>query len=192
MLNKAINQSNQTVYSFSFSFSLDFLLKMYYDDIYHPVADDGAIDRDLLSDEDETIISRSYINKSDRARRRKMLEDIKKMDPGYRSFYTYTDNAETNERIRVEVYSTDTTPGVKIRDAITGSRYNQKVGSYDEDLYFKVRMSIFKDNSVSTTLFYDSPEAFERHQHTTVKPEEKERWVEKQQERMYVLRNPVE
>ena len=160
---------------------------MYYDDIYHPVADDGAIDRDLLSDEDETIISRSYINKSERARRRKMLEDIKKMDPGYRCFYTYTDNTETSERVRVEVYSTDTTPGVKIRDAITGSRHNQKVGSYDEDLFFKVRMSIFKDNFVSTTLFYDSPEAFERHQHTTVKPEEKERWVEKQQERMYFL-----
>lgn len=165
---------------------------MYYDDIYHPVADDGAVDRDLFSDDDETIISRAYVNKSERARRRKMLEDIKKMDPGYRCFYTYTDNIETQERIKVECYSTDTTPGVKIRDAITGSRYNQIVGSYDEDLYFKVRMSIFKDNSVSTTLFYDSPESFERHQHITVKPEEKERWVQKQQDRMYVLRNPSE
>jgi len=162
---------------------------MYYDDIYHPVADDGAIDHDLLSDEDETIISRSYVNKSERARRKKMLDDIKKSDPGYRCFYTCNEN---NERLKVEVYSTDTTPGVKIRDAITGSRFNQKVGSYDEDLFFKVRMPVFADNSVATTLFYDSPEAFERHQHITVKPEEKTRWVEKQQERMYTLRNPVE
>jgi hypothetical protein len=164
---------------------------MNYDDIYHPVADDGAIDHGILSDEDETIISRVYVSKSDRDRRKKMLEDIKKMDPGYRSFYTYTYNNETQERIKVEVYSTDTTPGLKIRDPITGSRLNQRVGSYDENLFFKVRMTTFKDNSTATTLYYDSPETFERHQHTTVKPEEKERWVEKQQERMYVLRNPT-
>jgi hypothetical protein len=161
---------------------------MYYDDIYHPVADDGAIDHDLLSD-DETIITRSYMNKSERARRKKMLDDIKKSDPGYRCFYTYNEN---NERVKVEVYSTDTTPGVKIRDAITGSRCNQKVGSYDEDLFFKVRMPVFADNSVATTVYYDSHEAFERHQHISLKSEEKTRWVEKQQERMYVLRNPSE
>ena len=160
---------------------------MYYDDIYHPVADDGAIDHDLLSDEDETVISRSYVNKSERARRKKMLEDIKKSDPGYRTFYTYNEN---NERVKVELYSTDTTPGVKIRDPITGSRCNQRVGSYDEDLFFKVRMSIFEDNSVSTTLFYDSPESYERHQHTTVPTERKTAWMEKQQDRMYVLRQP--
>jgi hypothetical protein len=162
---------------------------MYYDDIYHPVADDGAIDHDLLSDDDETIITRSYMNKGERARRRKMLDDIKKSDPGYRCFYTYNEN---NERIKVEVYSTDSTPGAKIRDAITGLRHNQKVGSYDEDLFFKVRMPIFADNSMATTVYYDSPEAFERHQHISLKPEEKARWSEKQQERMYILRNPSE
>jgi hypothetical protein len=53
-------------------------------------------------------------------------------------------------------------------------------------------MPVFADNSMATTVYYDSPEAFERHQHISLKPEEKARWSEKQQERMHILRNPSE
>jgi len=162
---------------------------MNYDDIYHPVADDGAIDHGLLSDEDETIISRVYVSKSDRDRRKKMLDEIKKSDPGYRCFTAYNEN---KERVKVEVYSTDTTPGLKIRDPITGSRLNQRVGSYDENLFFKVRMTTLKDNSITTTVYYDSPEAFERHQYATVSDDTKLKWVEQHQQRMYELRNPTD
>jgi len=60
--------------------------------------------------------------------------------------------------------------GSTIRNAVTGEKYyGHRVGSKREDLYFKTRICTgeFKsDNPV--TLFYDSVEQYERHQHCAV------------------------
>jgi hypothetical protein len=70
--------------------------------------------------------------------------------------------------------------GFRIRNAITGEKSNSYlVGSSNEDLYFKVVNSTGELGQESQTLFYDSPEQFEKHMFTTVSQTIKEKWNEK-------------
>jgi hypothetical protein len=108
-------------------------------------------------------------------KQRKMLEDIKKMDKGYHKVYHIIDNKKKS----IEFYSTSIFPGSKIRGAIGGAYYpGFKVGSRDEDLFFKIACSTgdCRDNNIC---FFDTPEQFENHMHTTVAQPIKEKWYEK-------------
>ncbi len=115
-----------------------------------------------------------------RKKQKKLLEDYKKSDPNY---YMYKKMVllEKNEKepVKIELYSTSLTPGNKIRDAITGMRYNERVGSNNEDLYFKVRMTTIHDAKNVITLFYNSPEEYERHQYVNISDEIKRKWRNK-------------
>jgi hypothetical protein len=108
-------------------------------------------------------------------KQRKMLEDIKKMDKGYHKVYRMVDNKKKS----IEIYSSSIFPGSKIRGAIGGSYYpGFKVGSKDEDIFFKIAMSTgeCKDNNIC---FFDTPEQYEQHMHSTVSQSVKEKWYEK-------------
>lgn len=101
-------------------------------------------------------------------------------DKGFRKIK----NVINGRKVEFEVYSTNTTPGIKIRDAITGAKDSRyKVGSADEYLFFKVKMTSghidFKNKDASTTLFFVNPEQFERHMHTSLSQEIKEIWYKK-------------
>lgn len=123
-----------------------------------------------------------------RRKQKKLLEDYKKSDPNY---YTYKKMVlvDKNEKdnVKIEMYSTVLTPGNKIRDAVTGIRYHDRVGSKNEDLYFKVRMTTIHDPKNVITLFYNSPEEYERHQYVDVSNEIKELWREKNTRALQVL-----
>ena len=95
--------------------------------------------------------------------------------------------------------------GCSIRNAITGLRnYSHKVGSYDEDLYFKVKMTTenhykavlpfdgetyqnvnmrIENNKQPIILFFDNPKECETHLFTELNPETKKRWIEKYNQR---------
>jgi hypothetical protein len=106
---------------------------------------------------------------------RKMLEELKKMDKGYNKVNRIVDNKKKS----IEFYSTNMFPGSKIRGAIGGSYYSGfKVGSKDEDLFFKIAISTgeCKDNNIC---FFDTPEQFEKHMHCTVSQIDKEQWYTK-------------
>jgi hypothetical protein len=108
-------------------------------------------------------------------KQRKMLEEIKKMDKGYHK----VDRKVDNKKRSIEFYSTSIFPGSKIRGAIGGSYYHGfKVGSKDEDMFFKIAMSTgeCKDNNIC---FFDTPEQFEKHMHCTVAEADKEKWYTK-------------
>ena len=108
-------------------------------------------------------------------KQRKMLEEIKKMDKGYHKVYRLIDNKKKS----IEFYSTNIFPGSKIRGAIGGSYYSGfKVGSKDEDLFFKIAMSTgeCKDNNIC---FFDTPEQFEKHMQCIVSQVDKEKWYKK-------------
>lgn len=67
--------------------------------------------------------------------------------------------------------------GSSIRDAITGIRnLKHKVGSFSEDLYFKVGISTGELGPNANTLFFDSPESYERHMFTHISNDIKEEW----------------
>jgi hypothetical protein len=108
-------------------------------------------------------------------KQKKMLEEIKKMDKGYHKINITLNN----KKKAIEVYSTSIFPGSKIRGAIGGSYYpGFKVGSRDEDLFFKIACSTgeCKDNNIC---FFDTPEQFENHMHVAVDQSVKEKWYEK-------------
>lgn len=121
----------------------------------------------------------SYLNKKKKQSvTNKLLDELKKQDKGYRKVKRLV-NGETRD---VEFYSTSIEPGTYIRDAVTGSRYtNYRVGSSDETLFFKVRVaeggSEYKNEPI--TLFFDDPETYERILGASVKPQEKENWLNK-------------
>jgi hypothetical protein len=69
--------------------------------------------------------------------------------------------------------------GSYIRDAATGYYYNVKVGSKEEDHFFKVRMCHTKFD-FPVTVFYNSPGEFEREHYTTLLPSTIQAWHKKQ------------
>ena len=75
----------------------------------------------------------------------------------------YLENNKT-KNIRIQVF-TSSGPGSHIRDAETGSYYPNKVGSKDEDLFYKVMISTgeCKSSNGSNTLFYCSPQHYQNH-----------------------------
>lgn len=109
---------------------------------------------------------------------KKIFEDLKKED---KEFYTW--NVKINgaaKPFKVEAYSSGDT-GSRIRDAITGDRYRDyKVGSKYEDLFFKIKPAsknfVGRENP---TLFYSSPEQYEKHAKEVVGSEIKEKWIVK-------------
>jgi hypothetical protein len=78
---------------------------------------------------------------------------------------------------KVVVYSTRHTPRSCIRNPLYGTFSADKVGTKDEYNYFKVRMAnVATDDRDPITLFYDSPEGYEKHQYIKVSAAIKNAW----------------
>jgi hypothetical protein len=95
----------------------------------------------------------------------KELENFKSLDVGYNFFYRLQERPDGRlKKTKVEFYTSGQS-GSKIRDAETGVYYAHKVGSEDEDLYFKVRLvsGICKNPSGYTTIFCLSPNHYMRY-----------------------------
>lgn len=85
---------------------------------------------------------------------------------------------------RIDGYYTVNIPGSPIRNAVIGSyemdhtgNTKFRVGSVWEDLFFKVVITTVKDSPY--TLFYDSPEQYERHMNSSLPEEDVKRWYNK-------------
>lgn len=71
--------------------------------------------------------------------------------------------------------------GSQIRNAITGFSTGYIVGTNDEDRFFKVAFATGLGSSNTITLFYDSPESYEKHTNSNLTIEIKNRLSQKQQ-----------
>ena len=70
--------------------------------------------------------------------------------------------------------------GSYIRNAVSGIKdYRHKVGSFDEDLYFKVNVATGENVNSSSILFFDNPKECENHFFSVLNPDIKEKWQEK-------------
>jgi hypothetical protein len=88
--------------------------------------------------------------------------------------------------VEIGVYGSGTHES-PIRNAETGEYYKYKVGTFDEDLFYKVMICTGEFPSGPLTLFYNSPEHYERHQYTEVDNLHKKLWEEKKQRRQDFL-----
>ena len=109
-----------------------------------------------------------------------MLKDIKSLDKGYHKIKNNNVgfDQKNNKNKYIEFYTSGEV-GKRIRNAITGIRYNEKVGSAEEDLFFKTKIASNSLASNAGSLFYDSPEQFEKHMFVTLDSDIKEKWYSK-------------
>ena len=101
------------------------------------------------------------------------------------NFHTYTYNLSKkingkkhSKKMSIQYYSSGPS-GTRIINAISGTKTDFIVGSNKENLFFKVIMSTGTHEGGSVTLFYNSPEEFEKHQNCFANPESKEKWYDK-------------
>lgn len=84
--------------------------------------------------------------------------------------------------VKIGFYETNITPGSYIRNAITGNIYGNihdkiLVGSYVEDLFFKVCNTTIETGKRSPIfMFFNSPNEFEKHFKCKISDEVKEKW----------------
>lgn len=140
---------------------------MAYEDDVH--VSDNESDNDTESLVESLADSTASAKRISRRQYQKML---KLSDPDY-----YVTTRRTGSRTKdVELYSTRCNPGHLIRNPISGSRSNDRVGTKAEHTYFKIRMTSVGDGVEPVTLYYDSPDTYENHTHTKVSKNIKREW----------------
>ena len=83
------------------------------------------------------------------------------------------------KRITIKNYGSGC-QGTYIINAVTGNKYNVKVGSAEENIFFKVTDSTgFNGRNEPLILYYDSPEQYENHYFTNVAPDTKQKWIQR-------------
>jgi hypothetical protein len=116
----------------------------------------------------------------------RIIKDAKSMDVGYNVIYRSCPNKKGKLiRTPITIYTSSGTNS-QIRDAETGAYYSQKVGSADEDLYFKVILATgeCKSKNGSSTLFYLSPRHYMSHINGEVSDDTLKMWEEKRDARL--------
>lgn len=141
---------------------------------------DDAID--YFDVTDVSIDETSTMN-SEQRNRKKINELYKLGDPNY--YYYKIREYNENDKVRmrkIPIYSSSI--GGKIRNATTGIREDDRVGSKYEDLYFVVKdTSLYtktETNNEPRKLFYRDPEECERHLQLTLPRSVKEAWYNKE------------
>jgi hypothetical protein len=117
---------------------------------------------------------------------RKVLDDTKKIDRGYNVIWRMRPRPDGSlKRTKIEIYTSGDI-GTHIRDAETGIYYNNKVGSADEDLFFKVGLSTgeCKSKNGSSTMFYTSPHHYMSHMGCDLDANLIARWESKHNDRI--------
>jgi hypothetical protein len=115
-----------------------------------------------------------------------LLDKTKQLDKGYNKLYRKMQQSNgRNKTITIDTY-TSSEIGSNIRDAETGSFYPEKVGSLDEDLFFKVILATSDCNSRngSSTLFYISPRHYMSHMNCDVDQDTINQWEIKRNNRL--------
>jgi hypothetical protein len=104
---------------------------------------------------------------SEDAKNANLLDDSKSYDRGYTKIYrSYVTDSGRIKRAKIELYASGGV-GSQIRDAETGEYYSHKVGSLDEELFFKICIATGEcsrgNKLASNTFFYSSPEQYMAH-----------------------------
>lgn len=147
------------------------------DQNYDRFGESEFIDDPSLMDDDENSqeSSVSFILVGKKKKQVKKKKKSKKVqDPGIRKLKTKDGN--------LVYFATNSIPGSPIRDAIYGTYMQEdRVGTLDEDLYFKAFYAGVGCKSDIDKLYYDNPEQFENHMNVTLNEKIKSEWVEKYQ-----------
>jgi hypothetical protein len=150
--------------------------------------------QDYNDDDDFLEVQQRYNNDSDdgssvstyKKKQRKLLKQFESTDKGYRNINIYLNNRKKS----IDLYATNNCPGTVIKDAATGAKMNQfRVGSLDEQLFFKAKLTMNGISPSSDIYFFDNPEQYERIFHTNLSQQIKDNWANKFMEIKDKLKN---
>jgi len=126
-------------------------------------------------DFDDNIFNPTGVNDFDNE-----IQEFKSLDKGYNKIYknglVLGRNGKYKKK-KIEFY-TSGDRGTRIRDAITGIYYNDKVGSFNENKFFKVSLATgqCRSKNGSHTLFYTTPQQHMTHFAIQLNPEFIQKW----------------
>lgn len=144
---------------------------MEYDDRYTPV---GLNDFDDSKNKPESALKKTQV-----------------LNRGYHTISkNITLSNKTSKNVEIGLYGSGSHES-SIRNAETGEYYKYTVGSMDEDLFFKVMISSGVNPTGPITLFYDTPEQYERHQYIELDTLTKKKWEVKKQHRLDILTKKI-
>ena len=137
---------------------------------------------DVYNFSDVSIDESSTID-SDIREQRKITEGYKRLDKNFYSYKIKQYDGDELQSLRIQIYSSPLLSNSFIRNASTGIKMSDRVGSKYEDLYF-VMMDVATEtktelNKESRRLYYSNPEECERHLKIKISQEIKERWMQK-------------
>jgi hypothetical protein len=126
-------------------------------------------------DFDDNIFNPTGVNDFDNE-----IQEFKSLDKGYNKIYknglVLGRNGKYKKK-KIEFY-TSGDRGTRIRDAITGIYYTDKVGSFNENKFFKVSLATgqCRSKNGSHTLFYTTPQQHMTHFAIQLNPEFIQKW----------------
>lgn len=117
-----------------------------------------------------------------------VFDELRNSDKHYHRIYRNIVNRDgLAKRTKVEMFSSKI--GGLIRDAVTGEYTKYKVGSKDEDLFFKTSFpGLFPTEKGPFLFYYKSPDEFERQQDLELESTIKEKWLYKCQDRNFKVK----
>lgn len=134
--------------------------------------------------EEEIVDTKSELSEesvfTETSQKKRVSSYSKRGVPGYKYYYI----EKKGKKIKIEYFSTSSNPGSYIVCPLMGVKLNERVGSPQENLYFKVRMNNVSKGDEPITVYYDTPDAFERHHLERLPQKLKDQWVEKR--KMYL------
>lgn len=134
-----------------------------------------------LSDEEDINTTTNTIDSTNKetnkeTKKRHLVRDyVKKSDPGYNVYYIIKNKV----KVKIEMYSTGVNVGTLIRCPFTGIRTGDRVGTVNENFYFKARMPSMGNGDMPLTMYYTTPDSFERHHFINLPQYIKNEWYKK-------------
>lgn len=118
------------------------------------------------------------------------LDEIQRQDRGFNVLFRPVLKADGSIKTKRIVVYTSGGIGNRVRDAETGQYYSNRVGSKDEDLFFKVSLATGECRSAngSNALFYLSPMHFVNHLGYQVAQEAMDAWEQKRDARLHEIK----
>jgi len=111
-------------------------------------------------------------------KKKSTIPAFQKLNNNYEKF-SLTVKIDGKSRITIKNYGSGS-QGSRIVNAVTGNKYNIKVGSAKENLLFKVIDATgFNGRKEPLMLYYDSPEQYEQHYFTNISPDTKQQWIQR-------------
>ena len=121
----------------------------------------------------------SVSDTSETRKQKKILEDMKRLDPNYFILYRKSNLSKKTRRKKIELYQSSYRQNALIRNAVTGFYEKYKVGKNESNLLFKVILATGETGPNPPHLYFDSPEQYEYHFNMVVSDIVKLNWTNK-------------